>query len=611
LADLNYWLRPARKNLTRRRFLAGSAVLGAVATGGLAAACGDDDSGSKSTATSAPSSAASKPPASGTAASGTAGAAPGGATAAANAAGPSRTSPPAEAKAGGTFRTVGRAGGAGIQDPHIAPVPTNVDAYFGDPFFQLSNLTRTVYPGLIEKWEQPDKSTLILHIRPGVKFFNMPPTNGRTLEAKDIVYTMKSLSGSQYPDAKVPFPRKGLFTNVKDPIAVDSMTVRLETTAPRSDLLLSMAEYRNAVIPEGLREFFGGMDSLYAAKPERLVGTGPWISKAFDIAGETIWVRNPDYWNKPYPFIDQVQGEIVADGPGQLTALISGQSHIYTFATQQDIDTIKRGLPNVQLPSFALNGFYHIGFNTRNKPLDDQRVRQALTMVFDKPAFSQVIVGKDLWKYSGPLPWAYNESITQDEFSKTPGMRSPTAQDITDAKALIDAAGYGNGFTIGCTAAVDVAGVSAFKQVAEYFKEQVEKNFKGAKVNIDSSTYTNMLAIVGKQDTSWDTYTGGWSQEMTPIQMLQVAYLSKGGRNFTGYGSAAFDKLIDDSLAEFDDAKRTDILRNAQRIMLKDLPMFTTHQGSTTIALRPEVQNLEVGGVGFHDHWFRYAWLKS
>src|SRR5207245_2736612 len=146
--------------------------------------------------------------------------------------------------------------------------------------------------------------------------------------------------------------------------------------------------------------------------------------------------------------------------------------------------------------------------NTRNKPLDDQRVRQALAIVFDKPAFSQVTVGKDLWKYSGPLPWAYNEALTQDELSKTVGMRSPTTQDITDAKALVDAAGYGNGFTFGVTAASDVAGVSAFKQVGEYYKEQIEKNFKGAKVNIDATTYTNMLAIVGKQDTSWDAYTG-------------------------------------------------------------------------------------------------------
>src|SRR5207247_1793869 len=101
--------------------------------------------------------------------------------------------------------------------------------------------------------------------------------------------------------------------------------------------------------------------------------------------------------------------------------------------------------------------------------------------------------------YSGPLPWAYNESVTQDELSKTVGMRSPTPQDLTDANALVAAAGYGSGFTISITAAVDVAGVSAFKQVAEYFKEQIEKNFKGSKVNIDATTYTNMLATVGKQ----------------------------------------------------------------------------------------------------------------
>ena len=42
-------------------------------------------------------------------------------------------------------------------------------------------------------------------------------------------------------------------------------------------------------------------------------------------------------------------------------------------------------------------------------------------------------------------------------------------------------------------------------------------------------------------------------------------------------------------------------------LVLKEWPMFMTHQGAATIAIRPEVQNLDVGGVGFHDHWVRFA----
>jgi peptide/nickel transport system substrate-binding protein len=571
-----------RSGLPRRRFLAGGAAIGSAAFAASVVGCGDDDSSSTSVPSGGSSTAPRAQAASATAAQ--------------------------QPRQGGTFRLVTST--VGIQDPHFASVPTYVDAWFGDPFLQISNKTREYRGGIIEKWEQPDSATTILHVRPGVKFFNMAPANGRTVEGKDIVYTARSMTGSLYPDAKIPFPRKGLFTNVKEPVLVDPMTVRLETTAPRSDLMLSIAEYRNAVLPEGLREFFGGYDSLFTPKPERLVGTGPFVCKAIDPQGETIWERNPDYWNKPYPYLDRVQYNNIADRLGNITALIAGQNHTLTFTTPPEVDTLKRGLPDVQLINFPLNGFYHIGFNARNKFLADPRVRQALTMMFDKPAFSAIVVGKDFWKYSGPLPWGYNEALGQDELASMPVMRSPTAQDISDARKLIDAAGFSSGFAIGHTSPVDVMGVSAFKQVGEHWKEQVEKNLPGVKVNIDASTYTSMLALIAKPD-GWDSYAGGWSQEMTPIQMLQVSYLTKGGRNFTGWGNAQFDKLLDDALAAFDDGKRKGILQDAQRLMLKDVPSFATHQGLTTIALRPEVQNLEIGGVGFMEHWVRYAWLKA
>jgi ABC-type transport system substrate-binding protein len=237
-------------------------------------------------------------------------------------------------------------------------------------------------------------------------------------------------------------------------------------------------------------------------------------------------------------------------------------------------------------------------------------VRTALAMMFDKPAFSAVVIGKQAWRYSGPLPWGYNESLSQDELSKSAVMRSPTDQDISDAKKMLDAAGVGGGFTIRHTSPVDVKGVNAFQQVGEYWKEQVEKNLPGVRINIEASTYTTMLATIPKPE-GWDSYAGGWSQELTPIQMLQVAYVTNGGRNFTGFGDQQFDKLIDGALAEFDNTKRTGILQDAQRLMLKDLPLFTTHQGVATNALRPEVQSLEIGGVGFPEHWVRYSWLKT
>ena len=60
-----------------------------------------------------------------------------------------------------------------------------------------------------------------------------------------------------------------------------------------------------------------------------------------------------------------------------------------------------------------------------------------------------------------------------------------------------------------------------------------------------------------------------------------------------------------------DNAKRTDILRDAQRVVLKDWPMFLTHHGFSKVVSSPNVRNLDVGSAGFHEHWVRYVWLAS
>jgi peptide/nickel transport system substrate-binding protein len=570
--ESSYWRR-----FSRRRLMTGAGALGALVSVGGLAACGDDTTKSS---TSVPAT---------------------NATVSANVtAGASASSAAAAAKPGGTFLYVYNYGG--ILDPQFSSTPQAVDAWFGDPFLKVANHDRSVSPGVIEKWEQPDKSTTILHVRQGVKFFNMPPANGRNMEAKDIVYTIRSMTGSAFPDAKIPFPRKGLFVNVNEPEAVDPNTVRLTTTSPRSDLILSLAEYRNAVIPEGLRESFGGYDSLLNPAPNRLVGTGPFICKALDLTGLTTWERNPEYWQKPYPYIDGVTVNF-GDSQRQAVSFIAGQSDMVQFGAPADIDTLKKGLPNGQYPQYPLNAFYQLAFNTRKKPLDDPRVRGALAIMFDKPGFSKIYVGAQHWP--SPLPWGYSEALPQDELKQTLGVRSPSDADIAEARKMLDAAGVGP-FSIGHTSPVDLAGVSAFKAVGEHWKSQVEKYLPGVSINIAPTTYASMLALLPKTD-QWDSYAAGPSQEMTAIQMLQVTTVSNGARNFTGWVSQSFDGMIQTALAEFDDAKRTQILRDAQRLVLKEWPMFMTHQGPATLAISPKLHNLDVGGVGFHEHWVRYA----
>jgi ABC-type transport system substrate-binding protein len=482
--------------------------------------------------------------------------------------------------------------------------------YFGDPLLQMGNATRKLVANVIEKWEQPDKTTLVLKVRPGVKFFNMAPANGRELEAKDIVYTIRSMTGSLYPDAKIPFPRKSLFEGASDPVVVDKSTVRMQFSTPRSDILYSLAEDRIAVLPEGLREHFGGFDSLQVARAERLVGTGPFIAEKIDNDTGNTWRRNPDYWNKPFPYLETAQSVVVRDIQSWVAALIAGQNHYVERVTPELVDVAKRGLGDVQVATHASNSFRRVSFNTRTATFKDVRVRKAIGLMFDKPGFSAAIFGKEYWKYPGPMPFLFPESLTQEELAKMPLFRSPTAEDITEAKALLNAAGLGSGFTTSISAAQDIPGTPAFKQVGEHLKEQVEKNLPGVKVNIDGITYTQVLAKIAKPD-GWDMATISAFPEISPVNNMAVFYHSKGGRNNSGLVNPKMDALIQSAFEELDEAKRTQLLRDAQVEAIATVPDIWTHTGLSITIMRPEVRGLDLGGTFDAHHSVRYAWLKA
>jgi peptide/nickel transport system substrate-binding protein len=59
--------------------------------------------------------------------------------------------------------------------------------------------TFTVEPDLAERWEEPDDTTLVFHLRRGVRWHNKPPVNGRELTAEDVKFSFERYKGGDTP----------------------------------------------------------------------------------------------------------------------------------------------------------------------------------------------------------------------------------------------------------------------------------------------------------------------------------------------------------------------------------------------------------------------------
>ena len=93
---------------------------------------------------------------------------------------------------------------------------------------------RTLEGELASQWEQPDPQTLTIRLKPGVKFQNKPPVNGRTLTSADVKFSYERLLES-------PFSYVNLFNSITAVETPDPQIVVLKTKAPDATLLPHLA----------------------------------------------------------------------------------------------------------------------------------------------------------------------------------------------------------------------------------------------------------------------------------------------------------------------------------------------------------------------------------
>ena len=593
MSETNYWTRLRHHRMSRRRLLRASAVAGVGAAGLALVGCGDDDDEEGAVAATTPAPAAEEEPAGEVMEEEAVAPAPfPGARLA------------SQVQTGGAIRAYGNP--AARLDPHFDSIPMHTWAHAGDPFLEEIDLEHTLRGYLIPTHEIVDDTTTVLNLRENVPFFDLPPANGRTMEARDVVYSFQGLAGQIFPDER--HPRAGAFFRAETFTAVDPLTVRVSFSGPSSLFIqAALGDQRNVVIPEGIRDLFpeGG---LHEARTERHVGTGPWIPVQYEPFSR--FERNPNYWNGPYPYAEAYEDHAISDRATQLAGLLSGEFHIMTRVTQEEIDlltgdqvTITKHPPE--------SGFFHIGLNNRLPGLSDPRVRQALQIMIDNPGLSAAIVGNDEdWRIEGPLPWTYAEAIPQDELLSRRFFRTPTDADVAEAQRLMDGAGFGDGGLEVDMHTPDIRGIVGFPAVAEHLVAQVDKFLPGNNINILLGTYTDMLAATQAGD--FGAYLGGWTHEADAVLMMMQTYQTDGPRATTGYSSARMDALIEDGLAEIRDPdRRASIVRDIQEVAIEDMPVLLDHHYIQVEAQSNLLQDYVFRSTIVNRAWYKYAWLSA
>ncbi len=293
----------------------------------------------------------------------------------------------------------------------------------------------TVEPDLAERWEEPDETTYVFHLRKGVRWHNKPPVNGRELTADDVKFTYDRFLTEKGN------PLRYTLDPVDRVEAVDRYTVRFRLKEPFVWLPHMLANPAGTwVVAREVVEKYGDLK-----KAETAIGTGPFALERYEPNVKATFRRHPGYFRAGLPLIDGVDWLVMEDAATGLAAYRTGQldaGYWHWWAVrQQDVATLKKSHPQFVYQDFLSNVTHGIYMRTDKPPFNDVRVRRAISHAVDRQAVIDAVFLK-----GEPTPAI---SRGAPEWSPRIDQLGPGAQyyrhDPKEARRLLAEAGFPNG----------------------------------------------------------------------------------------------------------------------------------------------------------------------
>ncbi|MGI4811777.1 MAG: ABC transporter substrate-binding protein, partial [Janthinobacterium lividum] len=330
-----------------------------------------------------------------------------------------------------------------VQYNSLVTTNASADVIF-DGLVAFDETKGTVVPALAERWEvTPDGLSYTFHLRHDVQFQttdSFKPT--RALNADDVLFSFQRMLDPANPWHKVAGP--GGFPHaqsmqlpklIKAVVKVGDQTVRFDLSEPNATFLsiLTMgfasiysADYANQLLKAGQT---GELND----KP---VGTGPFMLRSYQKDAVIRYDVNPHYWGKK-PSIDRLIYVITPDASVRAQKVKAGECQIALAPKPQDVATARSDSNVKVLQSNAFMTAF-VAINTQHKPLDNQKVRQAINMAFDRTAYLKAVFDGMATPAVNPYPpstWSYASAL------------KPYPHDVAQAKKLLAEAGFPNGFS--------------------------------------------------------------------------------------------------------------------------------------------------------------------
>lgn len=440
-----------------------------------------------------------------------------------------------------------RAGDAITMDPHAqneGPTHTlNHQIY--DSLVQR-DMSGAMIPSLATEWAALPENPNVwrFKLRQNVTFHN-----GAAFDSEDVVFSINRAmaDGSEM---------KELLSSVQDVRAVDAYTVDIETKGANPLLVNNLTNM--FMMDKSWSEANDVMTPHDVAKGEtnfatmNTNGTGAFMLVSRAVDEKTVLKANPNYWGKDiYPNqVTEIIYTPIQSSATRVAALLSGDVDLIQDVPVQDLGRVESS-SGLKLATAAQNRVIFFGVNTTKGPTADLRVRQAMNIAINRDAIKQVVMrgqSDPTGVIMPPFVNGWTEKL--NEYPK---------YDLDEAKALMQEAGYGDGFSIVLNCPNDrYVNDEAICQAAVGMMAQI-----GIKVTLDAKPKAQHFPIAKGGES--DFYMLGWGVPTFDSHyifnfLVHTQTENRGSWNPTGFSNADVDAMIVSLESETDLNKRDETI---------------------------------------------------
>jgi oligopeptide transport system substrate-binding protein len=360
-------------------------------------------------------------------------------------------------------------------------------------------------------------------------------------------------------------------------VAESERVLRIELNEPVANFLKMLLNHTFLPVHEPTIEAHGGPGVRQSGwtQPGSYVGNGAYALTAWEPNSVIRVEKNPYYWDAESVRMDTIEYYPIEDPNTALRAFESGQLHVTnTLPVNQRSNYRERFPEKIRFDPFA--GVYFYRINTTRPPLDDVRVRKALSLSIDRE-----LIIRSLLQGNERVATAYAPGGIG-------GYKAPVREvyNPDKARAFLSEAGYpgGTGFP-----EIELLFNTSdnHRKIAEAI-QSMWRNELGIDISLTNQEWKVYLDTT--KEMQYDIARAGWIGNLYPFSFMRTL-LSYSPNNDTGFANAEYDALLEESTHIMDQEKRHALVRQAEELMLAEEPVIPLYWYTNVFLIDPRVRN--------------------